>query len=270
MKLLSSILLILILLLIITANELYSQSELDSPLEAFPVDRSSNYTGVFFGLGANFQTGEYQPVCDNCLFDEASGFGFTAGLILNEQFLTNSIAIGGAAGIDYMSQSGAYRSVEAIQYRNAETNEILTKDGIMRYEAETSYMSFVFMPYIKWEPAEVFFFRVGFTGLIPISSEVYFTENPAQNIIKDPDGTIYAVEADLTVIDDGEVEEVNSFLMYLNPAIGFNIDLANDIQFSPIFQYNIPVSNISESGNNYQLHSWRIMFELRIFSASIF
>jgi hypothetical protein len=270
MKLLSTILFFLFLQLTLVELTLYSQNDKDNPLEAFPTQRNTNYIGVFAGLGGNMQSGDYQPNCIECLFSDASGFGYTVGIILNEQFLNNFISIGGALGIDYMEQSGSYRVNQLLRYESLETGDFIFEEGTLRYEAQTSYTSLVFMPYIKFEPTEVMFIRLGASCLFPLSSHVLFTESPTQNTVKDDQGKIYVLEAENPVRDDGEVAEVNSFVLYLSPAIGFNIDLANDIQFSPLFQYNIPMGNISESGNNYQLSSWRLMFEFRIYSSSIF
>jgi len=49
----------------------------------------------------------------------------------------------------------------------------------------------------------------------------------------------------------------------LEPAIGFTFPLGEKLNFSPVFQYSIPLTKFSDSGTDIKISAWRIMLELR-------
>ncbi len=242
-----------------------SGQQLASPLnpEKYPFD---NEIGIVFGLGGNIQSGVFTSSCD-CSFENGKKFGYTFGA-LYEYEIMQTIELGAAALIDYRGVESDYGERENIivtsQIDGKKENVAVDFSNIG--EVDLTYFSFV--PYAKWNPFRFMFLRMGLNISFPISTNIKHTKILESRTAKLSSGEIVSIElpdgnGDTQIIQDEEMPEVNSTYLSLDPAIGFTFYLSDKISFSPVFQYSIPLSNVSEIGSDFKVSTWRIMMEFK-------
>ncbi|MBZ0243236.1 MAG: hypothetical protein K8F24_08495, partial [Bacteroidales bacterium] len=74
--------------------------------------------------------------------------------------------------------------------------------------------------------------------------------------------TIGGTKQTSVVVEDGDYPELNSFQMGLLPVIGFNIKIDGNLYFKPAFMFDYSLTNISKQGNDFKIHSWKVLLEL--------
>jgi len=239
--------------------------KLATPLkpEEYPYD---NEIGILFGLGGNIQSGIFKSSCD-CDFENGTGFGYTFGALYEYEIL-QTLELGAAALIDYRGVASEYQEIESVPVTSQHSglservNVLFTNQG----EADLTYLSFV--PYVKWNPFRFMFVRLGLNVGFPISTNIKHTKILETKTAKLSTGEIVSIElpdgdGNQQIIQDDEMPEVNSPFLALDPAIGFTIHLSDKLSFAPVFQYSIPLSNISETGNDFKVSTWRVLFEFK-------
>ncbi len=250
--------LIIIIFLVFTKNA--DSQKIATPLEP-EISAPIQEIGLILGLGANFQSGTFLVECEDCFFENGTGFGFNVGVVYEVEFI-EKFRFGSYAAYNNMSIESTYREREAIDV------EDLGKVPIwFRHfgKAKFSYLDIV--PYLKWKPANFFFLRAGAGISYVLGSNLTHTQKALDdkvfhqgqwynvNIVNSDDNTV--------VNEDHSFPEVNKLQLAFKPAIGFNFDLGNWFYLSPVFEYSIPFSSPSEQGIDFRINSWRITFELR-------
>ncbi len=220
--------------------------------------------GLTAGMGVNFQTGMFfidQPCF--CEQYDGSGFGYSLGLVY-EQDINAYFRFGALGLINGNSINSSFIETESVDIMGGQERVNLD----FRRSADAGFINFTFIPYIAWNPTQVFFVRLGFAGSFPLSATLYQTKELLTKTARLSDGSIVNVNLtgenkDFAVINDKKFDEVNSFQMAINPMAGFNISLSKRLLLSPYFMYSIPLNEVSTKGDNFRIHSWRIMFDLR-------
>ncbi len=260
--------LLISIFMIISYSEMSAQKSPSNPLnpEKFQTQRE---TGVFVGLGQNIQGGAFNTKCNCPQFENGSAFGWKLGLLYEED-IKYYLQWGAAIGINSLGVKASYQynKDRAFTATVGGTNVIDTVPILFRQEAATNFLNFMIMPYIKWSPAEFFFLRLGFNADFNISSGIIHSEEILQKTVKLPSsGEIVEVTfkdgKSKVIVEDGEFPNVVTPQFYLVPALGFTFSLSKNIFLSPIFDFSIPLSEMSTNGTGFKVSNWRFVVELR-------
>ncbi|GAB1371514.1 hypothetical protein MASR1M45_15760 [Candidatus Kapaibacterium sp.] len=229
-------------------------------------DKIPGWNGFMIGLGQNFQSGEYYVDCEDCIFDGGVGTGFTLGASYDRK-ATDWLKYGIAVMYDYSGIQNAFSETEQIQFE-LENSGIKENINInFRHTAQSDFHFINFMPYLKFEPWNFFFFRMGFGGALLLDSRIVHEKELMQRTVQLSNGAIVTVRipnsnSDKVTIQDSQVQEVSNFNLYLMPASGFKIDFSETTYLMTYLQYSLPLNNISEFGKDYKINQWRIFLEL--------
>jgi hypothetical protein len=260
--------LLISLLLISFGGKVLAQRTLSNPLEPekFQTQREA---GIFFGLGQNIQGGAFNTKCDCPEFENGSAFGWKLGL-LYEQDIKYYIQWGVAAGINSLGVTASYQYNKDRVFTTLVGGTLVsdTVPILFRQQAETKFLNVMLMPYIKWSPASFFFVRLGFDADFNISSNIKHSEEILQKTVKLPStGEIVEVTfedgSSKVVVEDGEFPAVVTPQFYIVPAVGFNIQLSKNMFLAPVFDFSLPLSEMSTNGDGFKVYNWRIIAELR-------
>jgi hypothetical protein len=229
-------------------------------------EKVPGYIGFIVGLGQNFQSGEYYVDCEDCIFSDGVGTGVTLGASY-DRLIFPWLKYGIAVFYDYAGINNSFIETEIIPFElpNSSIKENIPVQ--FRHTANVDVNYLTAMPYLKVEPVKFFFIRLGFgvsyifTSNIKHDKELlqrnHTLSNGATVNIRIPGTNSYKVN-----IQDSEIRELNAVQMYLMPALGLKINFSETTYLLPYFQYNLPLTNISEFGKDYKINQWRIMFEL--------
>jgi hypothetical protein len=267
LKKIRELIFIILCVFLITSNA-YAQQEEPSPLKPgkFHTQRE---TGIYFGLGQNIQSGSFFTKCDCPEFENGVAFGWKAGL-LYEQDITPVLQIGAAVGINQAGVTASYQYNKDRVFTTDIGGTIIsdTVPILFRQQAETQFLNFDLMPYLKWTATDFFFLRLGFNLAFNITSNIRHSEEILQTTVKLPStGEIVEVTFEdgstKVVVEDNAFPDVVSPQFYVVPAVGFTIPLSTNIFLSPVFDYSLPLSEMSSNGNNFKISNWRFIAELR-------
>lgn len=251
--------------------------EFSSPLD--PVEpKDSKDIGFFFGLGGNSLDGLIITDC-YCDFTEGFAAGYNFG-VLYEQAFTKVLRWGAALEFNSLNVTSSYFERESVEIESELTDESEILPLTFEESAEASIFVASLKPYIKYSPWKFAFLRASFGVGIPLSSSVLHTKTLTDKTARLNSGLLVNVkladldevaqgaikiEGETATIQDGELPDVQTPLMCLSPALGFNIPFSQTVAFSPVFEYNIPLGPISSAnGAELSVLSWRIIAELRI------
>ena len=262
---------IILILIIVLNNSAFSQKR--HTKDANPLMPGSVYLemdyGFFLGLQGNSQSGKYFTQCD-CEFTNGYGSGFIAGALF-ERELFYGFKYGSALYISSKALKANFFEKEDVKV----TSETSGKSEFIpiNFEnvSESFFLAFGVMPYLKFTPFRWMFARAGLSIDFPLSSKVTHTKELTQRTVLLGSGEIGIInledprcESGKCKLEDRDFPDLVSPCLSITPAIGFNIPFSAEVNFSPLFQYFIPLSNISEHGEQFRISSWSIMLELRI------
>lgn len=229
-------------------------------------DKEPGYIGIIVGMGQNFQTGEFYVECPDCIFENGVGTGFTIGASY-DRVLLPWLKYGIAAFYDYGGIKSSFLETELIPFelQNSGLKESIPVQ--FRHTASVDINSLIAMPYLKIEPTNFFFFRMGlglsyiFSNNITHDKELLQKQatlsNGATVSIRIPNHDGYIVN-----IQDSQINGLTNFQLYLMPAIGFKLNFSPTTYLKPYFQFHLPLSDISDFGKDYRINQWRILLEL--------
>jgi hypothetical protein len=263
---------LIIILLIISFNFISTKNLFAQTLGASPLNPGKTFTqkelGIFVGLGQNIQSGYYNTGCDSCNFDSGNGFGFKAGL-LYEFDLSPTWQLGAAVGLNVLNVVSSFLDYRALLFTSqvSQTKEMV--NVMIREKSETGLVNLTVMPFIKWSPSNSFFVRMGVEAGYLVYSHVRHTEELTQKTALLSSGEIGQFEfkdfsGNVAVVREGEYSDINKFQIYLVPAIGVNIELAKNVNLTPVFDFGYPLTSLSTKGDGFKVLNWRILFELRV------
>lgn len=267
MKKAIAILILYFFIILIPNNKLYSQSS--SPLYVVEHIPNIHFLGFYIGLGQNFQAGKIYPECIDCSFEKGNKFGFTTGA-LYEYRLSSLFFLGSAIEYNYLGINAFFSEIEAVPIEIPINNDsYYTEIANIRFqhEANVNIHQLSLIPYLKFKPFDFVFLRLGIGLGYNISNTFTHQKTLDQNSYTLSNGEIISLRVPNsdknTIIEDGKIAQENPFQIYLNTAIGFNLNLSDKLTFSPIFSYSNAFTNISDKGDNPKIHNWRILLELR-------
>ncbi|OGU12402.1 MAG: hypothetical protein A2X61_04575 [Ignavibacteria bacterium GWB2_35_12] len=237
----------------------------DTPL--LPTEQIKTEVGVFIGLGGNSQSGIFITDTCKCEFDKGRGFGFTIGGLYESEIIRR-LRWGGALAFDIRSFWASYRENESIEFFSEQVGRKVNVPVHFRHKAESQVFYLTFMPYLKYVPSKFIFFRFGFGGSFVLGAGLKHTKEILDETARLSTGEIVKIEYEkiggkIATVEDGDFPAANSMQFSLEPAIGFTFPFGKKINFSPLFQYSIPLTKFSENGTDVKLSAWRIMLEFR-------
>lgn len=229
-------------------------------------DKTPGNLGFIFGMGQNFQSGEYYVDCLDCTFDGGVGTGFTLG-IAYDRVAMPWLKYGIALLYDYNGIKSSFLETEMIPF---ELQNSGIKENIpvqFRHSSEVELHNLITMPYLKTEPFDWMFFRLGlglsyiFANNLTHDKELLQRQatlsNGATVMIRVPGTDGYTVN-----IQDGPINPINNLQAYLMPALGFKINFSQTTYLKPYFQFNLPLNTISDNGKDFSINQWRLFLEL--------
>lgn len=256
------------LFFIFTNQSVFAQKSDATPLqpEKFHTQRE---LGVYSGLGLNIQSGSFLTKCDCPAFENGTAFGWKFGF-LYEQDIIPVLQFGAALGINSIGVDASYQYNKDRSFTTDVGGTVIndTVPILFRQEARADFLNFEFMPYIKWSPASIFFVRLGFDIGLNLSSNIKHSEEILQKTVQLPStGEIVEVSfkdgSTNAVVENGDFPNIVSPQFYIVPAVGLNIPLSENIFLAPVFDYSLPLSQVSTNGNGFSIADWRIVAELR-------
>ena len=244
----------------------YSQ-KIATPLDP-RIDPLGKDVGIIFGFGSNFQSGEFHVNCQDCIFDNANGFGFRIGALYQQEF-TRDLWFGIMGLYENFTMNASFREKELIEFTLQNSNETELVPVLFRHTAETKFGYLTGMPYLMWMPSDFFFLRFGLSGSFVLSSKLIHTQEALdKSVILSSGDTAYVHfgtgKSNSVVVEEGDFPQINTFQLGLNPSVGFNFRLSEIIHLAPSFQYTIPLSVLSNKGNGFKMNYWRFLLELRL------
>ncbi len=260
------IILLIFLNVISPFKNLYAQSNPIFSVEHIP---NLHFLGMYIGFGQNLQSGKIFPECIDCTFEKGNKFGFTAG-VLYEYRLFNSVYLGSAIEYNSLGIDAFFTEIEPVPIQipiNENDYYIENANVKFQHEANLSIHNLSLVPYIKYQPFNFMFIRLGAGIGYNLSNHFVHKKSLAQSTYTLSSGEIVSLRVPNatknTIIEDTELAQNNPFQIYLNSALGFNINFSEKLTFSPIFSYSNAFMNISERGENPKVNYWRILLELR-------
>ena len=239
----------------------------DTPL--LPSVQLRTEAGGFIGIGENIQSGILRTDTScQCDYEDGRGFGFTIGGLYESEF-TRRLFWGGALAFDLRSFWASFKQREQLNM-NKDGN-IYEVPAWFRYRADVNTWYLTLMPYLKYIPAKFMFLRLGFGSSFVLSSTLNHNKELLDRSGKISTGETISLRIDSTKSSDGinaklyngSLPDLNSMQFSLEPALGFNFLIGEKFRFSPVFQYSVPLTILTQNGQDVKLSSWRILFELR-------
>jgi hypothetical protein len=254
------------LVLIITTTKLLSQ-DFATPLDPEKM-RNQKEIGLLFGLGQNFMSGNFRTECDCPEFINGTKFGYTIGALYEMDF-TPRFMWGAALIYTNRDIYSEYQIIEDVQLQSIITGKPESAPIKFKQKANADFSYLTLMPYIKWNLAEFMFIKLGFSGSFVLNNKIKHEKELIQKTARLSSGEIVSIKLDSengisTIIEEGDFPQTNSFQISLDPMLGFNIALEENLFLSPVLQYSLPLSNISERGENFKIGAWRFLLELRL------
>ncbi len=248
-----------------TNISIFSQ-KLDTPLIPFDKKVTKDNLGFLLGFGQNVQSGKYLVECKECEFRGGVGFNFTLGAYY-EREIENNINLGLLASYSSINIESKFTEREKLGFLSKITNvtDSLPIDFLHTGKASFSFLSLT--PFIRWQPTKAFFLRVGPSISFVLSNNITHTQEPVNPIVTLSSGEVGKLTQGSgysSTLEDGKFPNVSSTQIALWTDIGFNIPISKKVTFCPVFNYNLPFTNISSYGDNFKISTWRILLELRI------
>lgn len=247
-------------------TQAYAQKyELSTPLLPSVNSLAEQSYGAFIGIGPNWQGGKHFVECPQCEFEDGTATGFTFGGVYNRKISSNFFW-GGLVSLDIMNISSTYREIEAIEVNSGNQDNEKTFVNIdFRHTADMKLTYFALAPYIAYNPAGWFTFRVAPKISFPIYSNLVHKKsiNDYTTIIDGVEGSIQYDGEDGKVIQDSKVPELTSPLIGADMSMMFNLTPGEKYTFSLGYTQYIPFMVTSTFGENFVINSWRLFVEFK-------
>ena len=264
MNLLHKLLLILFLIPAAALNDAYSQ-KLSSPIDPGELPQPVEY-GLILGIGDNFQTGSFLVDCPDCVFEDGAAFGYSVGASY-ENYLFHPLRYGIMGLYQQKGIEASYVERELVPIRALETDNTYNIPVNFRHEAATNIAYLSAIPYIDLTIWNTLFFRLGFSMSYVLNANLEHSKILTDRYASV--GNIDSVRIELEsggyqqMVQDSHFDDVNKLQFSLMPMAGFQFSPADHVLISPLFAYTLPFTNLSENGEDFKIHSWRIMIEVK-------
>jgi len=226
--------------------------------------------GFYVGLGQNMQSGDMLVDCEECVFKSGVKFGYTLGLMY-EADLFSRFRWGVLAEYNYRGYEALFSEIESVPIYYQLSDKTIEERANLKFnhnaDVDLSYLGIA--PFIKWDPWDFVFLRMGLDFSFGLSSNIVHVKQLDQKTLKISTGEIKEIYIDKkgnrqSEVQNSELNGFKSFAIGLRPALGFTIPFSKSVFFSPIFEYYIPMTSISDFSKELSVSSWRLLFELRI------
>lgn len=226
----------------------------------------NNSSGLFFGLGMNYELGSYLTSVCKCEFEDGIGKDYLLG-VFYEKEIANPISFGVAFGLNLKTLISSYINIETLVFSTNSSDKKETIPVRFRYKAETNFTYLPLIPYIKWQPYKIIFFRLGLNTSLLFYSNLKNTKEIIDSTVKLNTGEIVPISfsngSNVLTIENNNFTGIKSILFFMEPSVGFNINIYNNLIFSPIYQLSLPLTKIDNSEDNFKIINWKIILELR-------
>jgi hypothetical protein len=256
---------------------LFFNSNLEAQRPASPLEPQTPpkqmELGLLIGLGNNWESGSYNSglyllKCKKCTFEDGNNIGITAGIVFNRDF--NEYFQWGASLL-YITKNieSSFKITEMVTVESGTYSE--DRPIPFNYKASFEVGMLSIQPHLTFSPYPFLFMRLGFGASIITSANIIHTKELTKfydvlsnglpvSLIIDENGKDIRIQE----IENSEIPGINRFQLSLEPAFGFNFELASQIYLSPLFQYSIPLTQISNIQKDFNINNWRISLELRL------
>lgn len=220
--------------------------------------------GVMIGFGQNYSNGEHYVDCEGCFFDGGVSFGTTLG-IYYEREINNWFWYGGLIRYDILGIESKYIENESVDVLNSNKTFVIPFE--QKAILDLSYLNFT--PYVSIRPFSWMRINTGLNFGFNLSSNIKHTKTPINNEVIDPQtGDIYEIEvtnpdpnktgSELYTLMDAEMPNLASpyYTLFLN--LSFPIEFDNESKLIPSMGFDLPLTKISDYGNNFNIGTWRI------------
>ena len=248
---------------------LAQDSTLSDPL--VPGRRTSpGEIGVIFGPSFHMQDGILETNCGQ--FSEGAHTGYVVGVMLRRRIGTSPFAYGLRAAYERRNVSAIYNEYEIIDDIPSSTPGQTLKESILfRNEADIDFSVLSFTPFVEWSPAWQSFVHLGLMPQLVLSSHIRHTKKAAQETVTLDDGQVVYISftednpAQAT-LQDGELPDVPSFQLGLAGGIGIDIRISKQIMITPLYQYVVPLTALSESrdGRSFKIRASQLLIAASI------
>ncbi|MFN3781426.1 MAG: hypothetical protein ACK4SO_04545 [Candidatus Kapaibacteriota bacterium] len=258
--------LIIFLCLFLPSLTIFSQGLEEQPSPLGPAKpRQQTELGIFVGLGPNWQTGELFASCDCPSFRDGSGLAFGLGLLFQRD-ITSFLQWGAVVGLSLLNSTSSYKERELLVFESETGEKFNNIPVLFRQKSQVGFSNFDLMPFLNFSLWDVSFLRLGIKASLPFYTHINHTKELLDKSVRLENGETISISignGDVVKLEDGFVEQVNSFLFSFTPAIGFSFNLTGNIFLGFAFTYQLPLNNYSERGKNYRWHSWFLSLELK-------
>lgn len=221
--------------------------------------------GIFFGLGASWQTGEIFASCDCPAFSGGGKSNYSFGLIYQQDIASN-FSFGAKTSLWVLSNYASYNQKEPIEL-TSQSGEVFLVQILFgqRLNLDISYLTFE--PFLAYRPFPFMYLRIGGRTALPLSSKILHTKGLLQKTVRLDNGEVI----DLTLksgnqsieLENGKLQSLVSPYFSLQPELGFNIHLGGNIFASIGFLQGIPLNKTATRGNNFKMYFWQILIDIR-------
>jgi hypothetical protein len=257
-------LLFLVVIFSFTTIKAFSQS-LDSPIKPVEQVIPDWEIGGFVGIGSNYNSGTYVAECPDCLFDDASKFGFTIGAKMDYEIL-RWFYFGVNLLYDNQNVDGSFQRIEQILLTRTD-NSTMYVPIEFRQTMNLKVSSLGIVPNAVFRIDDWLDIRLGFYYDFLFGTNITHTKELITKSVVLPDGekvnvTIPNSKDNSVILENHEIPGINSSQYGLFPQINLNIPLSKDNDLIIGSFMKIPLATISSSQNDFKINTWRIFFGL--------
>ncbi|MDR0928056.1 MAG: hypothetical protein LBO69_09890 [Ignavibacteria bacterium] len=257
----------LLLVVVAISNGILHCTDFATPISPGKPERERNI-GLWLDFGQNVQDGTSYVDCENCNFQNGTGFGYTIGVSYEEQLSKEKGAIGKNVYFGAMLLL-SNRDIEA-SYRTRESayfpDYAITIPLDYREISTMSIMSIGLMPYAKYTFWNILSLQLGLDASYVVSNNLVNTLELLDRRVTLSNGEVVDVyipsgpkdrHTYSVVKQDSEIKDIQNLQVSLVPAIEFNIHIANRWTLSPNFMYFIPLGDMSTTKDGFSVSAWR-------------
>jgi hypothetical protein len=221
--------------------------------------------GGFIGIGINFNSGTYTAECPECLFDDASKFGFSIGVKMDYEIL-RWFYIGANLIYDNESVDGAFRRIESIPLTRGD-GSIMDVPIEFRHVMNLKLNSFTLAPNAIFRIDDWLDIRLGFYTDFLFGSNITHTKELLTKTAVLPDGekvnvTIPNTKNNIAELENHAIPGLSSTVFGLFPQININIPISDGSDFIIGSYLKMPFSAISSQQSNFKIDVWRFFLGL--------
>lgn len=245
--------------------------------------------GVLVGPNFNYATGTFESGCP-CTFTGGFGIGPVVGVMYEKnlfspspQWRLGTLNLGARLLYEQRNIAAAFLEYERTQVESrSQPGQFFQVPILFRHLAEGSFSMLTLTPYLSWSPftqtpgfLQNVYFQVGLQGGYVLSSRIRHTKFVGQSTVTLPNGELSSVQiaidsvtvSDRKVVQDSTFPRVNQIQLGLSIGAGADIPLGREggrFRFTPLVQYVLPLTRISESGTNFTISSLQILLGVKM------